>query len=47
MDFLWTPYGLPMEQHRRSTVAAPDRIGMAKALASRRGQRGFVGSGLN
>src|ERR1039458_5529416 len=23
MDFLWTSYGLPMEQHRRNTVPSP------------------------
>ena len=26
MDFLWTSYGLPMEQHRRNTVAIPGQF---------------------
>jgi hypothetical protein len=36
MEYLWSTYGIPMEQHRTNTVAIPGRFGVSKALESGR-----------
>jgi hypothetical protein len=30
MEYLWSTYGIPMEQHRSNTVAYPGHQGSAK-----------------
>ena len=47
MDYLWTTYGLPMEQHRARTVAIPCQPGVPRARGRRQGFRGFDGCGLD